>query len=265
MILPIMILSSMPIELSIPIRAVTQDEFHAIDRVMLGHAFMIHNEYGNLLNERFYATELAARCSRSGIPLDREVLIRVRYAHFFKDYFIDLLLDGSTIVEVKCTQTLTPGHRGQTFNYLLLSETQHGSLVNFRPLKVRREFVSTHLNHDLRRRFTVTRRHWPEDAVHQRLFEVAHAFCADIGLGLDLPLYRQAFLTLTGVPSTDRQCVEILSGERVVHQHEMHLVAKKRGIRCYRHTSVERHPSAPAAPGEPHATERHRVDQPPAA
>ena len=153
MILPLMILSSMPIELSIPIRAVTQDEFHAIDRVMLGQAFMIHNEYGNLLNER-----------------------------------------------------------------------------NFRPLKVRREFVSTHLNHDLRRRFTVTRRHWPEDAVHQRLFEVAHAFCADIGLGLDLPLYRQAFLTLTGVPSTNRQCIDVLSGERVVHQHKMHLVAEDVGF-----------------------------------
>ena len=43
-----------PIELSMPIRVVSQEAFHAIDKVMLGHAFAVHNEFGRLLDEAFY-------------------------------------------------------------------------------------------------------------------------------------------------------------------------------------------------------------------
>jgi GxxExxY protein len=220
----------MPIELSIPVRIITQDEYHAIDRVMLGQAFQIHNEYGRLLDEEFYKTELARRCSQVGLAVAREVLIRVRHGHFSQDYFIDLLLDGSTIIEGKCAQAITPAHRGQTLNYLLLAGTHHGSLVNFRPFKVKREFVSTQLTHDLRRRFTVSRHHWPDDAAHQRLLDVACAFCADVGLGLDLTLYRQAFTTLMGGPSLEPQPVAIFSGERVVHEQAMYLVTDDVGL-----------------------------------
>jgi GxxExxY protein len=220
----------MPIELSTPIRVVTQDEYHAIDRVMLGHAFGIHNEYGRLLDEKFYKAELARRCSGVGLAVAREVLIRVRHGQFSKDYFIDLLLDGSTIIEGKCAQTITPAHRGQTLNYLLLSGTHHGSLVNFRPFRVKREFVSTQLTHDIRQRFTLNRHHWPDDAAHQKLLDVAGAFCADVGLGLDLTLYRQAFTTLMGGPSLEPQPVAIFGGERVVHEQAMYMVTADVGL-----------------------------------
>ena len=69
---------------------------------MLGHAFDIHNQYGKLLEEGFYKSELAERCRKAGLSVLREVPIRVWHGHFSKDYFIDLLLDGSTIVEGKC-------------------------------------------------------------------------------------------------------------------------------------------------------------------
>jgi hypothetical protein len=68
-----------PIELSIPIRVISQDAFHAIDHVMLGHAFAVHNEYGRLRDEAFYKAELAHRCLREGLTVSREVLIRVRH------------------------------------------------------------------------------------------------------------------------------------------------------------------------------------------
>lgn len=220
----------MPIELSTPIRIITQDEYHAIDRVMLRHAFDIHNEYGRLLEEQFYKAELARRCVQAGMPVVREVLIRVWHGPFTKDYFIDLLLDGSTITEGKCVQTFTPAHRGQTLNYLLLSGTHHGSLVNFRPFKVKREFVSTRLTHDIRRCFTVSRHQWPDDAAHRRLLDIASTFCADVGLGLDLTLYRQAFTSLMGGPSVEPQPVAILCGERVLHEHAMYLVTDDVGL-----------------------------------
>ena len=218
----------MPIESSIPISVISQDEFHAIHKVMLGHAFDIHNDFGRLLDESIYKAELASRCIKSGFDARREVLIRVRHQAFAKDYFIDLLLDDSTITEAKTSKTLTEAHRGQGINYLLLAGTHHGSLVNFRPSSLGREFLSTHLTHAIRRRFEVHDRNWPSDDDHARLREVAAAFCADVGIGLDLPLYREAFAFLLGI--NNPQLVPIISGDRRLGHHEMYLLNQDTGL-----------------------------------
>jgi GxxExxY protein len=220
----------MPIHLSAPIRVVTQDEYHATDRVMLGHAFEIHNQYGRLLDEAFYKKELAWRCKKAGLAVARELLIQVQHGDFHKDYFLDMLLDDSTIVEAKCTQAIASAHRGQTLNYLLLCGTHHGSLLNFRPFKVQREFISTQLTHALLREFTVSRHNWPADTAYQVLTHVACDFCTDVGLGLDLTLYRQAFATLVGGHCVEPQSVAVFSGERVVHEHAMYLVTEDVGL-----------------------------------
>lgn len=216
----------MPIHLSIPIKVATQDEFHAVDRVMMGHAIAAHNEFGRLLDEELYKAEVAERCRNSGMTVTREVLIRVTHGVFSKDYFIDLLLDGSTIVEGKCSQAITPAHRGQSLNYLLLAGTHHGSLVNFRPHKLKREFVSTRLTHELRQSFSIRHHQWPQEAALQRLSDIAVAFCGDVGLGLDLALYRQALATLLGGISAEIRAVPVLRSDRVIHEHLMHLVSE---------------------------------------
>ncbi|MDA0224980.1 MAG: hypothetical protein O2975_02585 [Proteobacteria bacterium] len=92
-----------------PIQVISQDAFHAIHRVMLGHAFAIHNQYGWLLDEKIYKVEPAHRCMAAGVAAVREVLIRVCHGAFSKDYFIDLLLEGSTVTEGKCAQAIVPG------------------------------------------------------------------------------------------------------------------------------------------------------------
>ena len=141
-----------------------------------------------------------------------------------------VLVEASVIVECKCAQSIAPAHRGQTLNYLLLTETHHGSLVNFRPFKVKREFVSTHLTHELRRKFNVYEHRLDEGSACQRLMEVAIAFCSDVGLGLDLPLYRQAFMALNGGPFIEPQSVPIMSGDQVVYEHSMNLLTHEIGL-----------------------------------
>lgn len=79
----------MPIELSTPIHRVSQDEYHAIDRRALGLAFDIHNEFGRLMDEVVYKTELATRCLAAGMKVVREARARVTHGGFLKDYFID--------------------------------------------------------------------------------------------------------------------------------------------------------------------------------
>ena len=218
----------MPIELSTPIAIISQDEFHAIDRAMMRHAFDIHNQFGRLLDEAIYKTELTDRCLAQGFTVQREVLIRVRHQGFSKDYFIDLLLNGSTIIEAKTARVLTEANRGQGLNYLLLAGTHHGSLVNFRPTRVKREFLSTTLTHEERTLFTTTGTRWPADDDHTRLRDQTINFAADVGLGLDIHLYREGITTLIG--HANRHLVPVLSGSKQVGHHEMHLLREDVGL-----------------------------------
>jgi GxxExxY protein len=213
----------MPILPAHPIAAISQPEFHLIDQRMLGHAFAIHNQFGRLLDEAIYKQELADRCIADGMTAQREVRIRVQHGSFVKDYFIDLLLCGSTIIEAKTAKELLAAHHGQGINYLLLAGAHHGSLVNFRPSRVDRRFLSTTLTPDFRRPFTLAEEGWPDDARHQQLRDCVVAFCADVGLGLDIPLYREAVAQLANCP---RQLVPILSGTKIIGHQEMTMASE---------------------------------------
>ena len=220
----------MPIELSQPVHVVSQDEFHSIHHVMVGHAFAIHNQYGRMLDEKIYKSELAYRCAQDGLTAEREVLIRMRHGSFVKDYFIDLLLAGSTVAEAKCAAAIAPAHRAQALNYVLLAGTHHGSLVNFRPLKVQSEFVSTTLTPADRQRFSVVAHNWPDDTEHQKLREIVVSLCTDVGLGLEVALYREAVMMLVGGQSVLPQPIRIMAGSRQLGEHTMHLLRDSVGL-----------------------------------
>jgi len=213
----------MPILPALPIAAISQAEFSVIHKQMLGHAFALHNQFGCLLDEAIYKQELADRCAADGMMALRELRLRLEHGAFVKDYFIDLLLCGSTVVEAKTVKELLPAHRGQGINYLLLAGTHHGSLINFRPIRVVPKFLSTTLTHDYRRQFTFSEDGWPDDERHHQLRECVQNFCGDVGLGLDLPLYREAIAHLTHCPL---QLIPILSASKVIGHHEMTMVTR---------------------------------------
>jgi GxxExxY protein len=217
----------MPILSSQPITAVSQEDFHRIDEQMLGDAFAIHNRFGRLLDEAIYKQELADRCAADGMTAQREVRTRVEHGSFVKDYFIDLLLCGSTIVEAKTVKELLTAHHGQGINYLLLAGTHHGSLVNFRSSRVDRKFLSTTLTSEARRQFTIAAEGWPNDDRHQQLHDAMNAFCTDVGLGLDLPLYREAFAHLAQCP---RQLIPILSGPKTIGHQELTMISENTAL-----------------------------------
>jgi GxxExxY protein len=217
----------MPIIPSVPISCISQPEFHEIDERMVGHAIAIHNQFGRLLDESAYKSELAARCAQDSLPALREVLIRVTHGPFLKDYFIDMLLCGSTIIEAKTARETLAAHKGQGINYLLLAGAHHGSLVNFRPPRMKRHFLSTRLTHEKRQQFNTIEAEWPVDENHERLRECTVQFASDVGLGLDLPLYREAICQLTESP---RRQVPLSHGASKLGHHEIPLLREDIGI-----------------------------------
>lgn len=218
----------MPIHCSIPIEPIDQEAYHTIDRFMLGQAFAVHNEFGRFAKEKLFQAELSSRCRERGMRVDREVLIRVSFEGFSKDYYIDLLLDQSTVVEAKCAEAITPAHVGQTLNYLLLTGTQHGSLVNFRGERVARRFVSTRLNAVARRGFEVSLASWPNEPAFRRVEEAMVGLAGEVGLGLDLALYREAIVALCGGSSEVQ--VPLHRGRQFLADHTMPMILPEIGL-----------------------------------
>ena len=109
----------MPIHTSAPIKVFGQEEFHAIDRVVTGTAFKVHNEYGRYFDERLYQAELAQRFSALGLDVLREMRMTLTLDDFRKDYYADFLLNGGVIVETKTADSLTRAHKAQVLNYYM--------------------------------------------------------------------------------------------------------------------------------------------------
>ncbi|MFN7343723.1 MAG: GxxExxY protein [bacterium] len=220
----------MPIETAVPIRPASRQEFYDMDFEMMRHALDIHSDYGGVLDEAIYKNELTLRCNKAGLSMEREVLVRVKHGEFTKDYRIDLLMKRCVIVEGKTAERIVSAHRGQTANYLMLANIRFGSLINFQGPSAKREFVTSLQDLEERRRFELFTARWPRDEQHAKLKDIAVAFCRDIGLSLDAPLYRAAFTFLLGGMTANPVKVPVYSGDIILGHHLMHLLTPERGL-----------------------------------
>ena len=64
----------MPIEVATKIQMLEQEEFHALDKNLMGVVFDVHNQFGRFLDEALYKVEIAARWLAAGFDsVEREV------------------------------------------------------------------------------------------------------------------------------------------------------------------------------------------------
>ena len=66
-----------------------QDEFHAIDKIIMREVFNLHNNLGRFGKEKIYGNALNFFCKSKGISAKQEVKISVSHQDFLKLYFID--------------------------------------------------------------------------------------------------------------------------------------------------------------------------------
>ncbi len=230
----------MPITLSCPVVKPTKQRFYDVDRIVRGLAFDIHNEFGRLLSEVIYKRELANRCTAAGLDCRREVKATLKHGSFVKDYYIDLLLEHGVPLEAKTAESIVDAHRAQSMNYLYLAELPHGTLLNFRPLKVGHEFVTTTHTHESRRAVTFVTTHWKSlhprmEEMRLRMMDLIH----DWGALLDTQAYREALIFFMGGTGVIR-LIDFFSDGHVIGQHEMPMLTDDIGFAM---TSINRSPS----------------------
>lgn len=100
---------------------------------ILGACFEVYNTLHPGLSEEIYKQSLAVEFRRRGIPFEREKELKMYYKGELlpKRYFADLVCFDDIILEAKAVSGLTDDHRGQLLNYMRITNTQVGYLVNF--------------------------------------------------------------------------------------------------------------------------------------
>ena len=248
----------MPIHFAAEIRRLEDEEFKTRVYEVMRHVFAVQNDLGRLFHEKIYQREVAFRVADAR----REVAIDVCFDGFCKRYYLDLLVGGGAVFEMKAVESLSERHRRQLMHYLFLTGLPHGKLVNLRPERVEHEFVNNVLTFSERTSFQVANDGWQEIDT-TRLKDGMAAVLHDWGVGLDLELYEEVALHLCGQSPEGEAEVEIrlrcaisgsttLASDRARHRHPNHgpLVQTMRRIQC---------PSPPIP--RPHRPPRHPMDQ----
>ena len=100
---------------------------------IVGCAMELYNELGYGYSERVYQECLSILCSEYGIPWEREKKLDMYFHQSMlkQKYYADFVCYGNIIVEIKAVDTLISEHRVQLFNYIRITDSPGGILINF--------------------------------------------------------------------------------------------------------------------------------------
>jgi GxxExxY protein len=100
---------------------------------IIGAAIDVHRSLGPGLLESIYEQCLAYELTLRGLQVERQIDVPVVYKErkFDGALRIDLIVNGSVIIELKSCERLAPVHEAQLLSYLRLSGRRVGLLINF--------------------------------------------------------------------------------------------------------------------------------------
>ncbi len=118
---------------------------------LMGAAFEVHNIQGGGLLEEIYQQSLEIELELREIPFRRKQELKVFYKdrQLEKKYIPDLYVFDRIAVELKSVSALTPDHEAQLLNYMRITRSPIGYLINFGPigkLQYKRFIVSEFLD-----------------------------------------------------------------------------------------------------------------------
>ncbi len=110
-----------------------RERLNAITESIIGAAIQVHRALGPGLLESAYEACLAFELGKRRMRVEQQKPIPLIYEQVKLDcgYRIDLLVEGSVVVEIKSVDALAPIHEAQVITYLKLSGSKLGLLINF--------------------------------------------------------------------------------------------------------------------------------------
>lgn len=96
-------------------------------------AFALQKYHRHGHNEKVYENGLAHRLRKQGLKVVQQHPLHVfdEDGTVLGEYFADLLVEDTLIIELKAVKTLIDEHVAQVLGYLRSSRREHGLLINF--------------------------------------------------------------------------------------------------------------------------------------
>lgn len=99
---------------------------------IIGAAYEVYNELGYGFLEKVYRNSLQIELGLRNIASTMETPIRVRFKNqMVGEYFADLFVEQSVMVELKVEKEYNSKHEAQLLNELKATGTRVGLLINF--------------------------------------------------------------------------------------------------------------------------------------
>ena len=103
-----------------------------LTRKIIACAIEVHKKLGPGLLEKLYQEAMVIELDISGLNVEKNVKIPVEYkGKSIGDYFIDLLVEDTVILELKSVERHDPVFEAQILSYMKLTGKKVGLLINF--------------------------------------------------------------------------------------------------------------------------------------
>jgi GxxExxY protein len=105
----------------------------ALTEQVIGAAIEVHRELGPGLMESAYEECFCHEMHLRQVRFERQVPLPVRYKGVGLDcgYRIDMVVEDSLVLELKCVEHILPVHEAQLLTYLKLTGKRVGLILNF--------------------------------------------------------------------------------------------------------------------------------------
>lgn len=116
-----------------------------LTRAIINAFYQVYNTLGYGFLEKVYENALIHELRKRGYKVIQQSSIEVYYdGVIIGEYYADLLVNGSVILELKSAESISKQHEAQLINYLKASNIDVGLVLNFGPKpEVRRKIYET--------------------------------------------------------------------------------------------------------------------------
>lgn len=107
-------------------------EHAALTERIIGAAIEVHRRLGPGYLESIYENALVIELNKRGLEAKQQWPVQITYdGQVVGDHRLDLLVEGTIVVELKCIKTFDDIHFAIVKSYLRATNMHHGLLLNF--------------------------------------------------------------------------------------------------------------------------------------
>ena len=106
--------------------------YEELSKKVINAYYNVQKILGKGLAEKVYENALCIELEEMGIPYVRQKELPVDYkGHNIGNYIADIVVDEKIILELKAVNAITQEHVAQTLNYINLTHSKVGYILNF--------------------------------------------------------------------------------------------------------------------------------------